>query len=101
MPEAAVAGSSSCHCTLPAEGPGGMQMTDGDSQRVGRVHRLGRDGELKQPRYHMLHLLLFGAPITDNRRLDGQGRVFSNFKSRLSGGQHGDSTDLSQLERGL
>src|ERR1019366_1553771 len=54
---------------LPAESPRSVQMADGDSQRVGSVHGLGRFGQLKQPRDHVLDLLLLGAAIADDRRL--------------------------------
>jgi hypothetical protein len=101
MPEVDVDGTSWCHGSLPAEGPCRMQMADGDGQRVGSIHGLRRYGKFKQPGHHVLHLLLFGASVTDDRRLDGQRRIFGDFQPGGRGSQHGNSTDLTQLERRL
>ena len=70
---------------LPAEGSGRMQMADGNGQRVGSIQGLRRHGKLKQPRHHMLHLLLFGTPVADDRRLNGQRRIFGDFEACSSG----------------
>jgi hypothetical protein len=51
---------------LPTEGPRSVQMADGNRERVGSIHGFGRFGKLKQPRDHVLDLLLFGAAIADN-----------------------------------
>src|SRR5579862_9784907 len=44
-------GSLPCDGALSTKGSGGMQMTDGNGQRIGCVHGLGRLGKLKQPRH--------------------------------------------------
>src|ERR1700757_384398 len=64
---------------LACEGSDGVQMADCDGQGIGSVQGFGGDGEIEQPRHHMLDLLLFGAPVADYRRLDGEGRIFGDF----------------------
>ncbi len=42
--------------------------------------------------------MFFGAAVSDYRGLDGERRVFGDFESGGSGGQHGDSAHLAQLQ---
>src|SRR5215469_2584827 len=49
----------------------------------------------------MLDLLLFGLSIADDRRLDGERRVFGDLETRGGGGKHGDAAHLSQLQCGF
>ena len=46
-------------------------------------------------------LMFFGAAVSDHRGLDGERRVFGDFESGGSGGQHGDPAHLAELQGGL
>jgi hypothetical protein len=49
----------------------------------------------------VLHLLLFSTSVADDRRLDGERRVFGHFESGGSCGEHGHATNLAEFESGL
>jgi len=85
----------SSHRTLPHERPGGMQVADGNGERVGGVHGLRRSGKIEKAGHHMLDLLLLGASITDDRRFDGEGRIFGNFQASRGGSEHGNAANLA------
>src|SRR5215469_4172931 len=78
-----------------------MQMTDGDGQGVGGIQRFRRVGQLEQAGDHVLDLLLLGTTVADDRRLDGQGRIFGDLKAGSGGGQHGHATDLAEFQGGF
>src|SRR5258708_2024233 len=50
----------------------GVQVANGDSQRIGSIHRLRGFGKFKKSRDHMLHLLLLGPSVADHRGLDSE-----------------------------
>jgi hypothetical protein len=56
--------------TLAFLGGGGVQMADGDGQGIGGVGGFGDLIEMQEPRHHLLHLMLFGAAVSDHRGLD-------------------------------
>ena len=56
-----------------------MQMADGDSQSISGVGRLWNLIEIQQARHHLLHLMFFGAAVSDHCRLDGERSVFCYF----------------------
>src|SRR5215831_11675153 len=89
---------SSCGA-LPIQSPRRMEMANGDGEGVGGIQGLGWRGEFEEAGDHMLDLLLLGASIADDRRLDCQRGVFGDFKAGGRSGQHGDSTDLAELQR--
>ena len=91
----------SCDGSLTAESPSGMKMTYRNGERVGSIHGFGRSGKFEQTDHHVLNLLLFGAPVSDDRGLDGQRRIFSDFESGGSSGQHRYAAHLPELERRL
>ena len=49
----------------------------------------------------MLHLLLFGASVANDRGLDSKGRVFSDFEAGRSSGQHSYAANLPEFESRL
>src|SRR5208282_5657624 len=75
-----------------------VEMADGYRQGIGGVGGLGNLIEIQKARHHLLDLMFFGAAVSDHRRLDGEGRVLSDFESGGSGGQHGDSAHLAELQ---
>jgi len=79
----------------------GVQMADGDGERIGGVGGFGDLIEIQKTRHHLLDLMFFGAAVSDHRGLDGEWRVFGDFESGGSGGQHGDSAHLAELQGGL
>jgi hypothetical protein len=78
-----------------------VDVADGDSESVGGVGRLGRAVEREQAGDHELHLLLGGEAVAGDGGLDGERRVFGDGEVAGGGGQHGDSADLAELERGF
>jgi len=78
-----------------------MQMTDRDGEGIGGVGRLGNFIEPEQARDHLLDLVFFGFAVSDDGGLDGQRRVLGDFEAGRSGGEHGDTADLSELQGGL
>ncbi len=49
----------------------------------------------------MLDLTLLGPAVSDHRGLDGERRVFGDFKPGGSGGQHGNTAHLAQFQGGF
>ena len=56
-----------------------MKMADGIGQRIRRIMRLRDDLEREQHAHHLLHLMLFGIAVTDDRLLDESRAVFVNL----------------------
>jgi hypothetical protein len=79
----------------------GVQMADGDGQRIGGVGGFGDLIEIQKARHHLLDLMLFGPTVSDHRGLDGERRVFGDFDSGGSGGQHGDTAHLAEFQGGF
>jgi hypothetical protein len=75
-----------------------MQMADGDGEGIGGVGGFGDLIEIQKARHHLLDLMFFGPAVSDHRGLDGQGRVFGDFDSGGSGGQHGNSAHLAEFQ---
>src|ERR1700724_1330754 len=42
----------------------GVEMADGDRQRIRRIHRFGGGRQFEKPRHHVLHLLFLGPAVT-------------------------------------
>jgi hypothetical protein len=82
-------------------GGGGVEMADGDGQRIGGVGRFGNLVEIQKAGHHLLDLMFFGAAVSDDGGLDGEWRVFGDFETGGSGGQHGDSAHLAEFQGGL
>src|ERR1700693_2930884 len=101
MPKKRQKRPSTSHGALAYQGCRGVQMADGNRQSVGRVGRLGYFAEIEQARDHVLHLGLLCSAITHHGGLDGKRRILGNFQPGRGRGQHGHSTHLPQLERGL
>jgi hypothetical protein len=47
-----------------------MEMADGNGEGIGGVGGLGDLIEIQQTRHHLLHLMLLGLAVSDNRGLD-------------------------------
>jgi len=84
--------------SLPFERGRGVQMTDGDGERIGGVGGFGDLIELEETGDHLLDLMFFRFAVADNGGLDGERRVLGNFKAGGSRGQHGHSPNLPELE---
>ena len=86
---------------LALSGGGGVEVTDGDGQGVGGIGGFGNLIEVEEARDHLLDLMFFGAPVSDDGGLDGEWRIFGDFESSGSGGEHGHSADLAKFQCGL
>src|SRR5215469_348634 len=90
---------------LPAEGVlttnrgRGMQITNGNRQRVRGIGRLRDLLQPEQPRHHQLHLLLLCLTVTCDGGLNGKGSIFGHRELVGRSRQHGYSADLTQLQR--
>jgi hypothetical protein len=51
--------------------------------------------------HHHLHLLLFGAAVTDYAHFDFKGRVFTDRETGFGGLEEGDAAHMRQFESGL
>jgi hypothetical protein len=74
-------------------------MTDRHGEGIGRIMRRGGTGQAKQQPHHLLNLLLFGAPISDDGALDFRGRVFNDRTTGLHSSEDGNAARMSELER--
>src|ERR1700676_773778 len=54
----------------PFPSGGGVQMADGDGERIGSIGGLRNLVEIQKARHHLLDLMLFGPAVSDHRRLD-------------------------------
>jgi len=63
---------------LPPQGGSRVEMTDGDSESVGGVGRIGRGCKIEETGNHVLHLFLVGAAVADNGGLDGERSVLGD-----------------------
>ena len=86
---------------LALAGGRGVQVADGDGQSVGGVGGLGNLIEVEEARNHLLHLMFFGAAVSDYGGFYGERRILGDFEASGSGGEHGDSADLAEFEGGL
>ncbi len=91
------AGLARVICALAFPGGGSVEMADGDGEGIGGVGGLGDLIEIQKTGDHLLHLVFFGAAVSNNRGLDGERRVSGDFESGGSGGEHGDSADLTEF----
>ena len=55
---------------LPFPSGGGVQMADGDGERIGGISGLRNLVEIQKACHHLLDLMLFGPAVSDHRRLD-------------------------------
>ena len=55
-------------------------MADGDGERIGSIGGLRNLIEIQKARHHLLDLMLLGPAVSDHRGLDGERRVFGDFK---------------------
>ena len=76
-----------------------VHVAERDGQRVGGVVRRRRDVEPEQQPHHVLHLLLFRAPVADDRALDLGRRVLHDLHAGLHRRQHRDAARVPELER--
>lgn len=73
-------------------------MTDRNRQGVGSIGRLRRMLQVQKAHDHLLDLMLLSPAVTDDRGLNRQRRVLSDRQTHGRGGQHGNSTHLSELD---
>ena len=59
----------------------------------------GSVGQAEQQLHHLLHLLLLGAAVADDRPLDLRRRVFDDRQPGLDGGQHRHAARVTELQR--
>ena len=83
---------------LPLESCECVQMADGNGEGVGGVEWFRGLSKFEQTRHHMLDLLLLRASVADYRGLDRERRVFGDFESGGSSGQHGHASYLPQFQ---
>ena len=76
-------------------------MTDGDGERIGGVVGPRQLGQREQRLHHPRDLILGGAAIAADRRLDALGRVGETRQAALAGGKHRDATSVTDGEGGL
>jgi hypothetical protein len=75
-----------------------VQVTDGNSQRVGSVVGRRQRRKTEHQLHHLLNLAFLGASVSDYRSLDFCRRVLDNRDACLDGGQHGDTAGVSELQ---
>ena len=76
-----------------------VQVANRDGERIRRIVRRRWPCQAEQQLHHLLHLLLFGAPVPDDGALDFRWGVLDHRTSRLDGGKNSDATRMSELER--
>src|ERR1700694_1778232 len=54
----------------PFPSGGGVQMADGDGERIGGISGLRNLVEIQKACHHLLDLMLFGPAVSNHRRLD-------------------------------
>ena len=59
----------------------------------------GSGGQAEQQLDHLLHLLLLGAPVADDRPLDLGRRVLDDRQPGLDGREHRDAARVAELQR--
>jgi hypothetical protein len=89
-------GSAGCALAFPRGC--GVEMADGDGERIGSIGGLRNLIEIQKARHHLLDLMLLGPAISDHCGLDGERRVFGDLKTCGSGGQHSHTAHLAQLQ---
>ena len=73
-------------------------MTEGETESVSSVGRLGKSGEVEKPLHHPLHLLFAGVTAACDRFLGGAGRIFGDVEPFLLGGEEGGAARHAELE---
>lgn len=76
-------------------------MADGDGESVGGIGGVGGRVEMKQAGDHMLHLQLVSFAVAHHRRFDRERRVFRYRQACGRRRQHGNPTNLAELQRRL
>ncbi len=61
--------------------------------------RRRRAREAEHQLHHLLHLVLFRAPIADDRALDFSRRVLDDGHAGFDGGEHGHAARVAELQR--
>ena len=74
-------------------------MADGDGERVGGVVRRRRLRQAEKQLHHLLHLVLLGAAVADDRALDLGRRVLDDRKPGFDRRQHRHAARVSELQR--
>lgn len=72
-----------------------MAVADRHSERIGGIVGLRNLIKIEDYPRHLLHLLLFGASVTDDALLDLQGRILKNRDTVLLRGE--DKNSLAWL----
>ena len=73
-----------------------LHVTDGHRQRVGGVVRRRQHGQTENQLHHLLHLVLLGAAVADDRPLDLRGRVLDDRQPGLDRREHRDAARVSR-----
>lgn len=68
-----------------------MAVADRHSERIGGIVGLRNLIKIEDYPRHLLHLLLFGASVTDDALLDLQGRILKNRDTVLLRGENKNS----------
>ena len=77
-----------------------LQMADRDRQCIGGIVRGWRLGEAEQQLHHLLHLLLLGAAVADDRALDRPpARTTTTGRPASDGREQRDAARLTELQR--
>ena len=75
-----------------------MAVADRHSERVGGIIGLRDFFEVEDYPRHLLHLLLFGASVTDDALFDLQGRILKNRDTVLLRGENENSPRLADID---
>ena len=74
----------------------GMDVTDGNSERIGGIIGLGRKRQLQQRPHHLLHLRFFRPAIAGDCRLHFQRRIFIHGHIGFSRSNYGGPPDMPE-----
>ena len=75
-----------------------MAVADRHSERIGGIVGLRNLIKIEDYPRHLLHLLLFGASVTDDALLDLQGRILKNRDTVLLRGEDKNSPRLADID---
>lgn len=75
-----------------------MAVADRHSERIGGIIGLRDFFEIEDYPRHLLHLLLFGASVTDDALFDLQGCILENRDTVLLRGENEDSPRLADID---
>ncbi len=73
-------------------------VADGDSQRIGDIEGGEFLIDAEKRMHHHLHLLFFGAAITDDAHFDFQRRVFTDRKAGFGSLEQSHAADVRQFQ---